>query len=223
MSANFELRAFITDSTYPQDGSTCKLLLTLAGLTAEGAQACAPAPKKALIKLVPLLDEISSKVFASNKEAVAFFESNKDCFLATEKALNGLMLPAEKSSKDFKSFGEMYEKVADELILLNQPEVEEEVEMKKFAFISRHAATPEQIKMAAEQGIEVIPVGDFDAFTVTAQQVGDFDGVCVVHPAAALRLAREFAVAVFENGQRSEDGGKLTFFAKSLHVYDLTR
>jgi hypothetical protein len=45
--------------------------------------------------------------------------------------------------------------------------------------------------------------------------------VVVVHPAAALGLAPYFEVGVFENEQRSEEGGKLTFFAKSLHIYDL--
>jgi hypothetical protein len=94
--------------------------------------------------------------------------------------------------------------------------------MKKFAFISRHAATKEQLEMAISKGIELIPVGDYDAFSVTPDQVGDYDGVCVVHPAAALRLASKFTVAVFENSQRSEEGGRLTFFPKALHVYSLS-
>lgn len=98
-----------------------------------------------------------------------------------------------------------------------------------FAFISRHAPTAEQVALAAEQGVTLFPVGDTDAFTVTPEWVHDaeerlnleFDGVVVVHPAAALRLAPEFLVGVFENANRAEPGQPPQFFAKSFHVYDL--
>lgn len=64
----------------------------------------------------------------------------------------------------------------------------------KFAFITRHNPTPEQEALAAEQGIELVAIGDADAFTLTSGFVyekGDFEGVIVVHPAAALRLCNE--------------------------------
>lgn len=94
--------------------------------------------------------------------------------------------------------------------------------MKKFAFISRHTPTPEQLKLATEAGIELVAVGDRDAFTVRAIEflADGFEGAVVVHPAAALRLARGgLKVGVFENGTRAEEGGKPTFFAKSLHIF----
>ena len=66
--------------------------------------------------------------------------------------------------------------------------------MKKFAFISRHEPTAEQIKLAQLNGIELTHIGDADAFTVSAcfvDNAGSFDGVVVVHPAAALRLCSQ--------------------------------
>lgn len=96
--------------------------------------------------------------------------------------------------------------------------------MTKFAFISRHTPTPEQQALAAEQGIEITSIGDTDAFNVTPGFVyaqGAFEGVIVVHPAAALRLCQEFMVGVFENANRAEPGQPPQFFAKALHVYDL--
>jgi hypothetical protein len=50
---------------------------------------------------------------------------------------------------------------------------------------------------------------------------GIFDGVIVVHPAAAMRLSSAFAVGVFENANRAEPGQPPQFIAKALHVYDL--
>ena len=98
---------------------------------------------------------------------------------------------------------------------------------RHFAFISRHAPTPEQYALAWEQNITLHVVGDLDAFTVTIGQVealapegvNHFDGVVVVHPAAALRLVQGYDVGVFENGQRAAEDGKPSFFAKSLTVY----
>lgn len=94
----------------------------------------------------------------------------------------------------------------------------------RFAFISRHTPTPEQQAIAAEQGIEITSIGDADAFTVTTSFVydqGDFEGVIVVHPAAALRLFPEFVIGVFENANRAEPGQPPQFVAKALHIYDL--
>lgn len=104
--------------------------------------------------------------------------------------------------------------------------------MQKFAFISRHVPTAEQIALAAERRIELVHVGDRDAFTVEASEFarrwneadgkyeGEFSGVVVVHPAAALRLLTvNTAVGVFENGNRAAEGEKPQFFAKALHIY----
>jgi len=94
--------------------------------------------------------------------------------------------------------------------------------MKNFAFITRHEATIEQHQLAKEQGIELAVVGDMDAFSVTPEMVADkgtFDGVIVVHPASAMRLKDSYLVGVFENGQRSEEGEKPTFYAKALHIF----
>jgi hypothetical protein len=94
----------------------------------------------------------------------------------------------------------------------------------KFAFISRHTPTPEQQALAADQGIELVSIGDADAFTVTPSFVydaGPFEGVVVVHPAAAMRLCQEFVIGVFENANRAEPGQPPQFVAKALHVFDL--
>lgn len=92
----------------------------------------------------------------------------------------------------------------------------------QFAFISRHAPTPEQHALAEAKNIKLVHIGDLDAFSVTPFMVdtrGDFIGVVVVHPAAALRLASNFEVGVFENAERAEPGDWPTFYAKALHIY----
>lgn len=96
--------------------------------------------------------------------------------------------------------------------------------MNKIAFISRHTPTQEQEAMANAEGFTLEHIGDADAFSLSpcfVYQHGAYEYVCVVHPAAALRLAGDFVVAIFENGQRSEEGGKLAFFPKALHFYDI--
>lgn len=101
--------------------------------------------------------------------------------------------------------------------------------MTNFAFISRHAPTAGQVALAAEQGITLHHVGDADAFTVGNGFVHEagvrldvvFDGVVVVHPAAALRLCSEFLVGVFENANRAPVGAPPQFEALSLHVFDM--
>ena len=98
-----------------------------------------------------------------------------------------------------------------------------------FAFITRHAPTAEQVELASEQGITLHPIGDTDAFSVGNSFVHEagnrlnviFEGVIVVHPAAALRLCDEFLVGVFENANRAPEGAKPQFLALSLHVYDM--
>ena len=96
--------------------------------------------------------------------------------------------------------------------------------MTEFAFISRHEPTPSQHALAAKQGHTLTHVGDADAFTVGAGFVhnhGPYEGVVVVHPAAALRLASQFLVGVFENANRAPVGEPPKFAAVSFHVYDL--
>jgi hypothetical protein len=101
--------------------------------------------------------------------------------------------------------------------------------MTALAFISRHAPTAEQVALAAEQGFTLHSVGDADAFTVgngfiheaAARLDITFEGVVVVHPAAALRLCSEFLVGVFENANRAPEGAPPQFGAKALHVFDL--
>jgi hypothetical protein len=98
------------------------------------------------------------------------------------------------------------------------------VPMRAFAFISRHSPTPGQVALAEEQGITLEPIGDMDAFSVTPEKVaahGAFEGVVVVHPAAALRLAETFKVGVFENANRAPEGERPQFEAAALRVYDM--
>lgn len=93
----------------------------------------------------------------------------------------------------------------------------------KFAFISRHEPTAEQHALAANHGIELVAIGDRDAFSVTPieiEQAGDFHGVVVVHPAAAMRLASRYQVGVFENANRSAPGERPTFTAIALWLFD---
>lgn len=93
----------------------------------------------------------------------------------------------------------------------------------KFAFLSRHTPTPEQIALALELGVELVEIGDADAFVVGPgfiYEAGNFEGVVVVHPAAAMRLCSEFVIGVFENANRAPVGENPQFTAKALHLYD---
>lgn len=94
--------------------------------------------------------------------------------------------------------------------------------MEKFAFISRHAPTPEQISLAEEKDIILEHIGYLDAFTVTPADVGtDYVGVVVVHPASALRLKSMYKIGIFENGLRPADYGRRpAFYAKALHLFE---
>ena len=95
----------------------------------------------------------------------------------------------------------------------------------KMAFISRHEPTPRQLELALDQGLELVHIGDADAFTVSPSLVynfGPFEAVAVVHPAAALRLAPHFIVGVFENANRASVGEKPQFEAVALHLFNLT-
>ncbi len=96
--------------------------------------------------------------------------------------------------------------------------------MKRFAFLSRHQPTTIQHELAALADVELVPVGDMDAFTVTLDDVrqlpGTFAGVVVVHPAAAMRLCSHYVIGVFENASRAAEGEKPVFTPVALHLYD---
>lgn len=94
----------------------------------------------------------------------------------------------------------------------------------KMAFISRHTPTHRQHELAAEQGYELLHVGDCDAFSVDpgfVHEKGQFEAVAVVHPAAALRLAPSFFVGVFENANRAPEEQPPRFEAVALHIFNL--
>jgi hypothetical protein len=96
--------------------------------------------------------------------------------------------------------------------------------MKRFAFISRHTPTESQFALAQAQDIELFPIGDLDAFFVCPCSVdyyGDFDGVIVDHPAAALRLCSSYLIGVYESANRAPEGEKYTFEAVELHIFDM--
>ena len=100
--------------------------------------------------------------------------------------------------------------------------------MLKFAFISRHQPTPEQYKLAADAGVNLVHIGDRDAFSVDYSEIAShpeapFYGVVVVHPAAAMRLAHRYSIGVFENANRAAPGEPVKFTAVGFHVYEALR
>lgn len=104
----------------------------------------------------------------------------------------------------------------------------------RMAFVSRHEPTTEQVALAEKDGYQLVHVGDLDAFSHNLPDQltkliaeGNYQAVACVHPVIAIRVL-EFGtgyahpcvrVAVFENGQRAEAGGKPTFFARAMHVF----
>lgn len=93
----------------------------------------------------------------------------------------------------------------------------------KFAFISRHVPTQTQIDLAAQKGIELVHVGDRDAFSVSRQEFrGLYDGAIVVHPVMALRLLSEvFDIGVFNNVNRAPVGEKPQFETTDLVLFKI--
>jgi hypothetical protein len=91
--------------------------------------------------------------------------------------------------------------------------------MKKMIFLSRHAISDEQKALAEAKGYELIQGNDIDAFSVTPADVkelyGEVDAVCVVHPAAALRLSPEYSIGLYERNNRQVDDAVF----RELHVY----
>jgi hypothetical protein len=102
--------------------------------------------------------------------------------------------------------------------------------MEKFAFVSRHAPTPDQIRVAAEMNIELVGVGDVDAFGVSEKDgiagflprlldTQDIEGVICVHALIALRAYKAgFPVGVFQNISRPGPDGKPVFSCGRLEV-----
>lgn len=91
----------------------------------------------------------------------------------------------------------------------------------KFAFISRHVPNQTQIDLAAQKGIELVHVGDRDAFSVSHDEFRSFDGVVVVHPAMALRLLTTMnMIGVFNNVNRAPVGEKPQFEATQFHIFE---
>lgn len=94
--------------------------------------------------------------------------------------------------------------------------------LQDYAFISRHKPTPEQIKLAQQKAVRLVPIGDTDAFTVTPEWVkqhGHFIGVVVVHPAAAMNLMSWYDIGVFRNENRAPVGQKPEFRASAFHIW----
>lgn len=86
--------------------------------------------------------------------------------------------------------------------------------MKKFAFISRHTPTPQQVEIAKDRGIELVHVGDRDAFGGNPLEgIGvEYTGVVCVHALiGVLALKRGLCVGVFENISRPGPDGKPQF------------
>lgn len=95
--------------------------------------------------------------------------------------------------------------------------------MKNFAFVSRHQPTVGQLLIAAMGDVNLVPVGDRDAFSIDPAEFAQFDGVVVVHPAAAIKyFAAMTSVGVFANANRAREGQPPIFEAASLHIFTAT-
>lgn len=91
----------------------------------------------------------------------------------------------------------------------------------KFAFVSRHLPTESQLQLASKSGIELVHVGDRDAFAFPASEFkdGGYEGVVVVHPLAALTaFTAGLHVGVFNNVNRAPVGEKPQFETTDLVV-----
>lgn len=98
------------------------------------------------------------------------------------------------------------------------PFIEESI-MKKFAFISRHEPNADQKSLAEKAGIELVHVGDRDGFHLKVEEFAGFNGVVVVHAAAAMKALQKIDVGVFNNINRAPLGEKPQFGCTELHLY----
>lgn len=92
--------------------------------------------------------------------------------------------------------------------------------MRKFAFVSRHVPTAAQGELAAKAEIELVFVGDRDAFgPIPEAHDPKFEGIVGVHPLVILAaLAAGKSAGVFENISRPGVDGKPTFSVGRLVV-----
>lgn len=93
--------------------------------------------------------------------------------------------------------------------------------MRKFAFVSRHEPTATQHELARKSGIELIHVGDRDAFAFPAAELQSegYVGVVVVHPQAALTaIFAGLDVGVFNNVNRAPIGERPQFETTDLVI-----
>ena len=92
----------------------------------------------------------------------------------------------------------------------------------KFAWVSRHEPTPEQKHLAELAEIELVPVGDRDAWgpePLDGIEVPEYRGVVCVHPLIAVgALKKGLRVGVFENISRPGPGGKPQFSCGRLRI-----
>lgn len=96
--------------------------------------------------------------------------------------------------------------------------------MLKFAIFSRYAPSPEQIALAKAKGVDLVSINqEFNGFTVSPSDVGaygQFDGVVVVHPAAAMQLCEDYLIGVFQNRNDSAPGERRTLTATHFYIFD---
>jgi hypothetical protein len=98
--------------------------------------------------------------------------------------------------------------------------------MLHFAFVSRHAFTPQQAAIAAAQNIELIQSRDMDAFSpdlsltmIHLKDDQNFDGIICVHPLVALIASSVgLKVGIFNNVNRAPVGEKPRFETTTLVV-----
>jgi hypothetical protein len=96
--------------------------------------------------------------------------------------------------------------------------------MLKFAIFSKYAPTPEQINLAKAKGADLVSINrEFDGFKITPADVkpfGSFDGVVVVHPAAAMQLCEEYLIGIFQNRNDAGPGERRALTATSFRIWD---
>jgi hypothetical protein len=88
--------------------------------------------------------------------------------------------------------------------------------------MSRHDITEDQHRLASEQNVQLVKIDDLDAYSVFPEDVaeyGDFDGVVVVNPAAAMRLHGTYDIGVFRAENRAEPGSQPDYRAVLFQVY----
>ena len=107
--------------------------------------------------------------------------------------------------------------------------------MTYYLFITRHQPSQDQIDLVEGQGDRLIWVGDCDVFDFNNikstllngysiaenkyPEINAWDiGIVGVHPMLAVYAAQQkMPFGVFENGNRSPEGEKPSFYAKAFH------